>query len=129
MNPRPFRPAPLRVALSVLFAASGFAQPAAQPAPKTARAPANLVSPEVSADRRLTFRMFAPSAGKVAVVGQWDNNVSHAMAKDERGVWSVTIGPVDPGYWIYNFTMDGIDLVDPINPLVKLGRAPRRDVR
>ena len=98
------------------FAPAVFAQPAPQPA----SAPANLVSPEVGADRRLTFRMFAPAAGKVAIVGQWDNNVVHAMTKDERGVWNTTIGPVDPGYWIYNFTMDGIDLVDPINPLVKL---------
>ena len=63
--------------------------------------------------------MFAPSAAKVSVLGQWDN-VPHEMSKDARGVWSVTLGPIEPGYWIYNFTADGVDLVDPINPIVKL---------
>ena len=105
----------LCVATILLFASAAPAQPPATPA----RAPANLVSPEVGADRSVTFRMFAPSAGKVSVTGQWDN-VAHEMTKDARGVWSVTLGPIEPGFWIYNFTMDGIDLVDPINPQVKL---------
>lgn len=109
----------LGVAIILSFTAVALAQPAPPPAPAAARAPANLVSPEVGADRRITFRMFAPAAGKVGVLGQWDN-APHAMTRDAQGVWSVTVGPVDPGYWIYNFTMDGIDLVDPINPLVKL---------
>jgi enterochelin esterase-like enzyme len=102
----------------LLSAFSALAQPAALSAPPV-RAPNNLVSPEVAADRRLTFRLFAPSAGKISVLGQWDN-VAHPMTKDDRGVWSVIVGPVEPGYWIYNFTMDGVDLVDPINPIVKL---------
>src|SRR5262245_903216 len=53
-----------------------------------------VVSPEVAADRRVTFRMFAPKATEVSVSGQWDDNQRHAMTKDDRGVWSVTLGPI-----------------------------------
>lgn len=100
------------------------AQPAPPPtappsAPQAGRGPANLVSPEVSADRHVTFRMLAPNATKVSVTGQWDY-IAHAMTKDDRGVWSVTLGPVTPSFWIYNFTVDGVDLADPVNPQVKL---------
>ena len=42
------------------------------------------------------------------------------MTTDAQGVWSVTLGPIEPSLWIYNFTMDGIDLADPVNPQVKL---------
>jgi enterochelin esterase-like enzyme len=81
---------------------------------------ASLVSPEVAADRRVTFRIFAPKASEVSVMGQWDDNQRHPMTKDERGVWSITVGPLEPSFWFYNFTLDGIDIADPINPQVKL---------
>lgn len=84
------------------------------------QAAAGVVSPEVTADRHLTFRMYAPAAGKVVVAGQWDNNAPHEMTKGVNGGWSVTICPVNPGFWIYNFSMDGIDLADPVNPQIKL---------
>ena len=113
----------LGLAMLLLFASSGQSQSATPPVSQTAppaRPGSAVVSPEVAADRRVTFRMFAPSAGKVSVSGQWDNSAPHEMAKNAEGVWSVTIGPIEPGFWIYNFTMDGVDLVDPVNPLVKL---------
>ena len=53
-------------------------------------------------------------------MGQWDDNKRHPMTKDERGVWTVTLGPLDPSFWFYNFTLDGIDIADPVNPQVKL---------
>ncbi|MEO7413832.1 MAG: alpha/beta hydrolase-fold protein, partial [Opitutaceae bacterium] len=104
-----------------MLAPAAFAQPAptpAPPAPAPARAP-NVVSPEVASDRRVTFRLLAPNANKVSVLGQWDN-IPHNLAKDASGVWSVTLGPIEPSYWIYNFTMDGVDIADPVNPIVKL---------
>lgn len=102
-----------------VLSAWAHAQPAT-PAADNPRAPANLVSPEVGSDRRVTFRMFAPKAGRVSVSGQWDNNTRHEMTKDAQGIWSITVGPIEPSFWIYNFTMDGVDLADPINPQVKL---------
>jgi enterochelin esterase-like enzyme len=132
-----------RFACSLVFAAAlnALAQPAA-PASTPAAAPAaeapaqggrggrggggggggaaSVVSPEVSADRKVTFRLYAPKATEVSVMGQWDDNKRHAMTKDERGVWSLTLGPLEPSYWFYNFTLDGIDIADPVNPHVKL---------
>lgn len=113
----------LLLVLGASFTAPVFAQtpsPASAPAPNAgARAPA-LVSPEVAADRRVTFRMLAPKAATVSVAGQWDNNQVHPMTKNADGVWSVTLGPIEPSYWIYKFTVDGVDITDPINPDVKL---------
>jgi enterochelin esterase-like enzyme len=42
-----------------------------------------------------------------------------AMTKDEAGLWTVTIGPVPPEIWIYNFRVHGVDVTDPSNPAVK----------
>ncbi len=38
------------------------------------------------------------------------------MTKDTNGVWSVTLGPVAPGAYRYNFNVDGVSVVDPRNP-------------
>jgi enterochelin esterase family protein len=37
------------------------------------------------------------------------------MTKDAEGVWSVTIGPLPPEIWIYNFRIEGVDFPDPAN--------------
>lgn len=119
-------PALLRTLVFSLAAlVSAQAQPAAPaaaqpPAASAATRAANgVVSPEIAADRRVTFRMFAPEAKKVAVNGQWDYK-DHEMTKDAQGVWSVTLGPIEPSYWIYNFVVDGVAIADPVNPIVKL---------
>lgn len=103
----------------VLFASGSLAQPAAQPAAAAPNRATAVVSPEVGADRRVTFRLHAPEARKVGVTGQWDYK-THDMTKDADGVWSVTLGPIEPSYWIYNFIMDGVAIADPVNPQVKL---------
>ncbi|MEO5961446.1 MAG: alpha/beta hydrolase-fold protein [Opitutaceae bacterium] len=117
----------LRLCALLLLSSAALAQPAAPsaaPAPAAPSAPAGnrtpaLVSPEIAADRRVTFRLMAPNATKVSILGQWDN-ARHDLTKDAQGVWSITLGPIEPSYWIYNFTVDGLDIADPINPDVKL---------
>ncbi len=37
------------------------------------------------------------------------------MVKDERGVWSVTLGPLDPNIYLYWFQVDGVNMADPNN--------------
>jgi enterochelin esterase family protein len=37
------------------------------------------------------------------------------MAKDEEGVWSVTVGPLAPELWGYWFLVDGVKALDPGN--------------
>ena len=83
-----------------------------------------VVSPEVLADRKVTFRIRAPQAQKVQFNGEWQGG-SKAMEKDDQGVWSVTVGPLEPDVWSYSFTVDGVTTADPANPLLKPMRSPR----
>jgi enterochelin esterase-like enzyme len=46
------------------------------------------------------------------------------MVKDDAGVWSATVGPLEPEIYTYNFAVDGVRIIDPANPNLKSGRAP-----
>jgi enterochelin esterase-like enzyme len=78
-----------------------------------------ITSPEVAADRRVTFRLRAPEAKKVTVSGDFGNDVD--LRAGEDGIWSATIGPLDPEMYVYYFTADGVRLTDPSNPQLKIG--------
>jgi enterochelin esterase-like enzyme len=81
-------------------------------------------SPEVHPDGRVTFRLYAPMAGQVNLHGNWmkghgewlDSSVP--MSKCDDGVWSVTLGPLDPDIYNYRLGVDGLATVDPANPFV-----------
>jgi enterochelin esterase-like enzyme len=106
-----------------LFALAGFAEtPTAAQQPKK-EAPPRVVSPEVHADKKVTFRINAPKATEVAVRGDWMTGPAEKLAKDEKGVWSVTIGPLAPDFYSYAFTVDGVRTLDPKNPTIKQGVA------
>lgn len=45
------------------------------------------------------------------------------MTKDDTGVWSATVGPVEPEIYTYNFVVDGVRILDTANPHLKNGRA------
>jgi enterochelin esterase-like enzyme len=89
-----------------------------------------LVSPEVHSDRTVTFRLRAKDAREVQVAGEWQlagerlgGNTSLKM--DSNGVWSVTIGPVEPDIYGYSLIVDKVTIADPSNPWVKPMRAAR----
>jgi enterochelin esterase family protein len=99
--------------------------PAAAPQPPPAgrgggRGGPPLVTPEVKADKTVTFRFRAPNAQQVTLIGELDGK-TYPMTKDESGVWSVTIGPLAPDVYNYQFNVDGVIAMDPVNPAVKLG--------
>src|SRR4051812_37189122 len=52
----------------------------------------NLKSTEVAPDRKVTFRIYAPKADEVAVNG--DFGQGGKLTKDDKGVWSLTVGPL-----------------------------------
>lgn len=80
-----------------------------------------LVSPEVHPDRRVTFRVRAPKASEAAFYGDWmPVGTQQRMTKDDSGIWSATLGPLDPSVYIYHFIVDGMTIADPINPRIKL---------
>lgn len=79
--------------------------------------PPPVASPQVMPDRHIAFRIYAPqaqairlAAGDIPGVGQ-----TTSLTKGEGGVWEVTIGPIDPGAYRYNFNVDGVATIDPVN--------------
>jgi enterochelin esterase family protein len=85
----------------------------------TAAAAPRFVSPEVHADRTVTFRIRAPKASEVAVAFQG----MKPMAKDADGTWSLTVGPLEPEIYEYSFMVDGARVLDTANTQLKTGRA------
>jgi enterochelin esterase-like enzyme len=77
-----------------------------------------LVSPEILADGRVTFRVNAPKADEVTLTGEFLDG-PRSFAKDADGVWTVTVGPIAPEVYHYNFTIDGVRTIDPANPQLK----------
>ncbi|MCA9030877.1 MAG: hypothetical protein KDA66_08725, partial [Planctomycetaceae bacterium] len=86
----------------------------------TVEAQDRIISPEVHADGTATFRIEAPKATEILLAGDWMGGESKPMVRDDQGVWSATVGPLNPGLAIYMFDVDGMKIVDPVNPLVKL---------
>ena len=88
----------------------------AQAPSRAGEPPPAVRSPEVHADRTVTFRLRAPQATAVDVVGEvMQGQGPRAMTKGSDGVWSTTIGPLPPEIWIYNFRVQGVDVQDPSN--------------
>jgi enterochelin esterase family protein len=108
-----------------LPAAAGQVAPT-QPPPGQGRgrgaAAPPVVSPEVSADRRITFRINAPQAQAVRVSGSDIPGLGQngVMTKGENGVWTFTSAAVPPGAYRYNINVDGVSVIDPRNPLTSV---------
>jgi enterochelin esterase-like enzyme len=84
---------------------------------------AQVRSPEIHPDRSVTFRVTAPKATEVVLTGEFVTG-PQKLKKDDQGVWTLTVGPVDPDLYEYEISVDGINSIDPRNPLVKYNRAP-----
>ncbi len=77
-----------------------------------------IISPQVNADRTVTFRFLDPGAGRVLLdiegVAQ-----PLVMQKGDDGVWTATSDPLAPNLYGYSFVADGVGLIDPSNSLIK----------
>lgn len=71
-------------------------------------------SPQVNPDKTVVFRYIAPSAKSVTLSAQFLSRPV-PMTKDSTGMWSVTVGPVKPDIYPYNFVVDGVRVMDPGN--------------
>lgn len=106
----------LSLGLLAFTVTAAFAQ---NPAPPPSR---------VEADGRVTFSYRAPADVKeVTLRGQW-KNAPIAMAKGERGDWSVTLEGVPAGVWEYSFDLGGVPTIDPRNPYFKPQRSPEKSI-
>lgn len=90
---------------------------------------ANVLSPEVHDDHRVTFRLKAPDAKQVALTG---GPILLALAvkepvpfkKDNDSLWTLTVGPVKPDIYVYKFIIDGVTVPDPNNTLTGFNDQP-----
>lgn len=73
-----------------------------------------VISPQVNADKTVVFRYLAPLAKEVKLSAQFLKEPV-VMIKGEQGIWSVTVGPVTPDIYPYNFLVDGVAVMDPAN--------------
>ena len=78
-----------------------------------------VVSPEISADRKVVFRLLAPNAKTVRLSAANDlpDVIQDAagLVKAENGVWEITVGPLESGAYRYAFNVDGVQTLDPRN--------------
>lgn len=65
--------------------------------------------PYILPDLRVAFKVNAPNAGKVQI----DLGKMYDMQKDEKGNWTVTTDPQDPGFHYYSLVIDGVKVSDP----------------
>lgn len=117
----------IRLARWIVVLLAAAATPAfAAPGQEGTAPGAPVVSPEVHADGRVTFRLLAPKAMAVMVQGEF--SVSRVpervpMVSAGGGVWSVTVGPLAAAPYRYTFLVDGVTVVDPRNPATVPGSA------
>ncbi len=106
--------------VTALSFVAAHAQAPAQPAGQRGTPPPQVTSPEVQADRRITYRLFAPQATAVRLTGGDMPGIGQGkdMTKGENGVWEVTVGPFEAGAYRYNFNVNGVTVIDPRNPSV-----------
>lgn len=87
-----------------------------------------LISPEVNADKTVTFRLKAPDAEKVQVTGdflpvrkiqtpyvEFDGPGVADLKKNSEGVWEFTTAPLSPELYSYTFLVDNLRMTDPSN--------------
>lgn len=97
------------------FTSTTFAQPTNRPG-RNAQGP-RVVSPEVASDGKVTFRIRATKAESVRLsAGDIQRLGQGTMTKGSNDIWEVTVGPVEPGAYRYNFNVDGLSVIDPRNP-------------
>lgn len=65
--------------------------------------------PCIFSDYRVLFNVTAPDAGKVQI----DLGKLYDMQKNDKGVWTVTTEPQDPGFHYYSLVIDGFKFADP----------------
>jgi enterochelin esterase-like enzyme len=106
----------LFMASMVAIGGVAWAQGADDSKPATSNLP-GAEYPRVHSDLRVTFRLSAPNAQKVQVIpGGNDNGLGQGpfdMQRDDKGVWTVTAGPVVPGFHYYWLQVDGFACNDP----------------
>ena len=79
-------------------------------------------APTVRPDGRVSYRLRAPAARQVTLWGEWMRPESTLpLTRDADGIWSIDVGPLDAGLYLYAFDVDGLRVADPMNRRVTHG--------
>ena len=77
------------------------------------------VSPDIQPDNSVIFRIKAPYASSVAVVGTFATDFKPvSMAKNDLVIFEVKVGPLPSGMYEYRFILDSVLMLDPANNVV-----------
>ena len=68
-------------------------------------------SPVVHPDRTVTFSFKAKDARTVELSGQFIKG-NQPLKADDSGLWSITLGPLEPNLYPYSFVVDGVPVDD-----------------
>lgn len=81
---------------------------------------ATISSPVVNDDNSVTFRLYAPKASNVQVIGDWSQNDGKVdMLRAKNGTWEGSTSSLPSEMYTYRFLVDDMMIIDPINPFVK----------
>jgi hypothetical protein len=102
-------------------------------APQGPNRPSAPSSPIVQPNGRVTFNVLAPNATSVSLDGDYPllanfhgGTKRTSLTKDDKGVWSMTVGPLKPDIYNYAFEIDGVHFLDPQNVHVSRSNAANR---
>jgi enterochelin esterase-like enzyme len=119
----------MKMAVTILLVIAATMQGVAQdrpaapapPARPAFRMPVMIRSGEITPDNKVVFRLHAPKATTVAVSGEWmpGFGASELMAKNDTGLFTLEVGPLQPELYGYNFIVDGVSILDPANVQVR----------
>lgn len=105
--------------LSAVFAASLIFASTLHAQTEPMRPPPIGPDPVVNADRTVTFHVLAPSTARVTVVLEGVKEPLPMVKDDAPGIWSLTTEPLAPEYYSYHFEVNGHEVIDPHNVMVK----------
>jgi enterochelin esterase-like enzyme len=78
-----------------------------------------IVSPEILPDNSVVFRIKAPNASSVAVIGTFALDFKPvSMVKNDSGIYEAKIGPLASDMYEYRFILDSTMMLDPNNNAV-----------
>ncbi len=78
-----------------------------------------VISPEVKEDKSVVFRLYAPGAITVKVVGTFKDPIANIdLVKNDTGLFEVKTGPIASDMYVYTYLVDGVKMLDPANRVV-----------
>ena len=109
-----------RLLYTVIILATAVASASAQ------RPPA-ISSPDVHADKSITFRYYSRMAQRVSVSGEF-LRTPVPLKRDTSGIWSVTVAAVKPDIYPYSFWVDSVQIADPNNTYIFANERFKRSI-